>query len=127
MALLPLALAAARRPGMSAGIFTASMADVVFLLIVFFVLTYTVSPDLTRLRLPKTIVRNEVPIDAAIISIASPADREIIRVSTGREMAMAVGSDEEVLSFAANMVAVDPGNPLRLTRLALHFQKNVSS
>jgi len=93
---------------MSARVFTASMADVVFLLIVFFVLTYTVSPDITRLSLPKTTVRTEVPIGAAIISVASPADREIIRVSTGREMAIAVGSDEEVVSFAANTVAVDP-------------------
>ena len=101
-------LTAARRPGMSAGIFTASMADVVFLLIVFFVLTYTVSPDLTRVELPKTILRTEVPIDAAIISIASPENRQVIRVSTGREMAMAVGSDEEVMSFAANMVAANP-------------------
>ena len=40
-------LAAARRPRTSAGIFTASMADVVFLLLVFFLLTYTVSPDPT--------------------------------------------------------------------------------
>ena len=78
-------------------------------MIVFFVLTYTVAPDLTRVELPKTIRRTEVPVNAAIISIASPEDRQVIRVSTGREMAIAVGSDEEVVSFAANMIAADPG------------------
>ena len=99
---------AARRPRTSGGIFTASMADVVFLLIVFFVLTYTVSPDLTRVKLPKTVVRTEVPRDAAIISIASPEDQQVIRVSTGREMALPVASDEEIVSFVSTMVAADP-------------------
>lgn len=101
-------LAAARRQQTSAGIFTASMADVVFLLIVFFVLTYVVPPDLTRMELPRTRVRTEVPEEAAIISIAPPEDRELIRVSTGKERALAIGSDEEVVSFASTLVAADP-------------------
>jgi hypothetical protein len=41
-------LAAARRPRTSAGIFTASMDDVEFLLLVFFMLTYTVLDALKR-------------------------------------------------------------------------------
>jgi biopolymer transport protein ExbD len=101
-------LAVAGRRRTSARIFTASMADVVFLLIVFFVLTYAVSPDLTRMELPRTRVRTEVPNGAAMISIASPEDRELIRLSTGRERALAIGSDEEVASFASTLVAADP-------------------
>jgi biopolymer transport protein ExbD len=101
-------LAAVRRRRSSAGIFTASMADIVFLLIVFFILTYTVSPDLTRVTLPRTLVRAKVPRDAAIISIASPAEKEIVRVSTGREMALPVTSDEEITSFVATLVAAEP-------------------
>ncbi len=101
-------LAAARRRKTRAGIFTASMADVVFLLIVFFVLTYSVSPDLTRMELPRTAVRTEVPKGAAIISIAPSEDREVIRVSTGKDRAIPIGSDEEVVSFASTLVAADP-------------------
>ncbi len=100
-------LAAARRRTASAGIFTASMADVVFLLIVFFVLTYSVSPDLTRMELPRTVVRTEVPKGAAIISIAPSEVREVIRVSTGKERAIPIGSDDEVVSFASTLVAAD--------------------
>ncbi len=100
-------LAAARRRRTSAGIFTASMADVVFLLIVFFVLTYSVSPDLTRMELPRTRVRSEVPKGSAIISIALSEDRELIRVSTGKDRAIPIGSDEEVISFASTLVAAD--------------------
>ena len=101
-------LTAARRPGTQAGIFTASMADVVFLLIVFFALTYTVSPDITRVQLPETMVRTEIPRESAIISIASPEDRQVIRLSTGREVAMPISTDDEIASFASLMIAVDP-------------------
>jgi biopolymer transport protein ExbD len=104
-------LAAARRRRTSAGIFTASMADVVFLLIVFFVLTYSVSPDLTRMELPRTVVRTEVPKGAAIISIAPSEDREVIRVSTGQEMAMPLGSDDELASFVANLIGLKKDQP----------------
>ena len=41
-------------------IFTASMADIVFLLIVFFVLTYNTEVDRTQVDLPETWVRTEI-------------------------------------------------------------------
>lgn len=88
-------LSAGRRR-VSAGIFSASMADVVFLLIVFFVLTYSVSPDLTRMELPRTTVRTEVPKGAAIISIAPSEDREVIRVSTGKLLSFTTFDDFEI-------------------------------
>ena len=87
-------------------IFTASMADIVFLLIVFFVLTYNVEVDRTQVKLPKTWIRTDVPKEAAYISIDKQG---IIRVSTGKEMSLPVGSDEEVVTFASNVVAEDPG------------------
>ncbi len=86
-------------------IFTASMADIVFLLIVFFVLTYNVEVDRTQVKLPKTWIRTDVPKEAAYISIDKQG---IIRVSTGKEMSLPVGSDEEVVTFASNVVAEDP-------------------
>ena len=94
-----------------AQIFTASMADIVFLLIVFFVLTYNVEVDRTQVQLPKTWVRTDIPKESAYISIDSDG---IVRVSTGKEMSLPVSSDEEVLSFAANVVASDPNKPFVL-------------
>jgi biopolymer transport protein ExbD len=88
-------------------IFTASMADIVFLLIVFFVLTYKVEVDRTRVDLPETWVRSEVPKKAAVVSI-SPYPEQLIRVSSGENMAIPVNSDEEIVSFAATVVAQNP-------------------
>jgi len=88
-----------------ASIFTASMADIVFLLIVFFVLTYNVQVDRTQVQLPKTWVRTDIPKDAAFISVSKEG---VIRVSSGKEMSLPVGSDEEVLTFASNVVAETP-------------------
>ena len=89
-------------------IFTASMADIVFLLIVFFVLTYNIEVDRTQVDLPETWVRTEVPEKAAVISISPPDEGEVIRVSTGEEMSLPVSTIEEVVTFASTVVAQDP-------------------
>jgi len=94
-----------RSRNVEASIFTASMADIVFLLIVFFVLTYNVQVDRTQVLLPKTWVRTDIPKDAAFISVSKEG---VIRVSSGKEMSLPVGSDEEVLTFASNVVAETP-------------------
>jgi biopolymer transport protein ExbD len=106
-----MSLAYSRRHRFVAGIFTASMADVVFLLLVFFALTSVVSPDRTRVRLPESIVRAEAPREAAIISIASPADGQVVRVSNGREPSSPIATREEMASFVSNVVATAPGRP----------------
>jgi biopolymer transport protein ExbD len=103
-----MALVRGRQRKTGAAIFTASMADIVFLLIVFFVLTYNVEHDRTRVQLPKTMVRIEVPKEAAIISIDTPENRQVIRVSTGEEMSLPVSSDEEIITFASNVIAENP-------------------
>jgi len=89
-------------------IFTASMADIVFLLIVFFVLTYNTEVDRTQVDLPETWVRTEIPKKAAVISISPPDQGEVIRVSTGEEMSLPVSTNEEVVTFASTVVAQDP-------------------
>ena len=96
----------ARRVG--GEIFTASMADIVFLLIVFFVLTYNTEVDRTQVDLPETWVRTDIPKKAAVISIAPPDQGSVIRVSTGEEMSLPVSTDEEIVTFASNVVAQDP-------------------
>jgi biopolymer transport protein ExbD len=93
-----------------AQIFTTSMADIVFLLIVFFILTYKVEVDRTTMDLPETWIRIKVPEKAAVISISPPDANPplTIRVSTGEEMSLPVSTDEEVVTFASTEVAQNP-------------------
>jgi biopolymer transport protein ExbD len=103
-----MALVRGRDRKTGAQIFTASMADIVFLLIVFFVLTYKVEVDRTKMQLPDTWIRSKIPEKAAVVSIAPPAEGNVIRVSTGDEMSLPVSTDEEVVTFASTLVAQDP-------------------
>ena len=48
---------------------TASMADIAFLLIVFFMVTTTISVDRTTVQLPTSMERGETPKDSAVIAI----------------------------------------------------------
>jgi biopolymer transport protein ExbD len=94
----------------AARIFTTSMADIIFLLIIFFVLTFKVEVDRTRVELPDTWVRVQIPEEEkpAVISIASQTEGYLIRVSTGLEMSLPVSTDEEVVTFASTEVARSP-------------------
>ena len=107
-----MALIRGREKKGAAQIFTASMADIVFLLLVFFIVTYKVEVDRTKMDLPDTWVRIKVPEKAAVISISPPDDRSgpplTIRVSTGKEMSLPVSTDEEIVTFASTEVARDP-------------------
>ena len=85
---------------------TASMADIAFLLIIFFMLTITYEVDKMQLTIPKTQIRMEVPNKAAYVSV-DPNGR--LRVSNGEEMSALVPGVEDVLSFAASIIATDPG------------------
>ena len=83
-------------------IFTSSMADITFLLIIFFVLTFNVEVDKTQVQLPKSMLRFEVPKKAAVVSIT---DAGQIRVSDGESSSTPVKGPEDVVSFAAEIVA----------------------
>ena len=62
----------ARRMGpVGAVVPTASMADIAFLLIIFFMLTTSFSPERTNVELPQSEIRTEVPKDAAIVAITA--------------------------------------------------------
>ena len=100
-----MALIRGRQRKTGAQIFTASMADIVFLLIVFFVLTYNTEVDRTQVSLPETWVRTDIPKKAAVISISGPDQGQVIRVSTGEEMSLPVSTDEEIVTFASTEVA----------------------
>ena len=87
---------------------TASMADIAFLLIIFFMVTITFEVDKTQVMLPKTAIRFEIPKKAAYISVT---DAGLIKVSSGEELSAPVPGVEDVLSFAAGVVASDPHKP----------------
>ncbi len=106
-----MALIRGREKKAAVQIFTASMADIVFLLLVFFIVTYKVEVDRTKMDLPATLIRSKVPDKAAVVSIAPPWDQTsplTIRVSTGAEMSLPVSTDEEIVTFASTEVARDP-------------------
>lgn len=84
---------------------TASMADIAFLLIIFFMVTFTIEVDKTQVTLPKTVIRQEVPKKAAYVSITEAGQ---IRVSDGEQISAPVGSVDDVLSFAAEVMAREP-------------------
>lgn len=81
---------------------TASMADIVFLLIIFFIVTYNLEVDKSRVVLPSTLIRNEIPRESAYVSVDQAG---VIRVSSGKETSVPVPSVEEVGSFASDVVA----------------------
>jgi len=88
------------------GIPTASMADIAFLLIIFFMVTINFEVDKTTVGLPTTELRFEIPKKSAYISIIESGQ---IRVSSGEEISVAVPGPENVLSFAVDVVASNPG------------------
>ena len=89
---------------------TASMADIAFLLIVFFMVTITFEKDKTQVALPKTDLRWEIPKEAAFISVTEQGQ---IRVTNGEAMSVPVDAGD-VVSFAANLVSEFPGRPVVL-------------
>lgn len=84
---------------------TASMADIAFLLIIFFMVTFTIEVDRTQVTLPKTVMRFEVPKKAAYVSITEGGQ---LKVSDGEQMSAPVQSADEVLSFALEVLGQDP-------------------
>ena len=84
---------------------TASMADVAFLLIVFFLFTFQIEVDKTQVELPQTSIRLEVPEDSAYVSVTETG---FIRVSSGDEISFQVPGPEEVFSMASGVISRDP-------------------
>lgn len=90
---------------------TASMADIAFLLIIFFMVTISFEVDKTQVLLPKTSIRLEIPKKAAYVSVT---EQGLIKVSDGEEISVPVSGVEDVLSFANEVIASDPSKPFVL-------------
>lgn len=90
---------------------TASMADIAFLLIIFFMVTISFEVDKTQVLLPKTALRLEIPKKSAYVSVTENGQ---LKVSDGEEISVPVNGVEDVLSFANETVAQNPGRPFVL-------------
>ncbi len=88
-----------------AAIPTASMADIAFLLIVFFMLTTSFSPVRMSVDLAQAANREEVEKDAAIIALDTTGAMEI---SNGIQPGNRINNFEELEIFIQEVVAEDP-------------------
>lgn len=84
---------------------TASMADIAFLLIIFFMLTTSFSPVKTSVDLPESMIRTEVEQDAAIIAIT--VNQELV-FSDGESPGIDVTSMEELGLQVQSLVTRSP-------------------
>lgn len=84
---------------------TASMADIAFLLIIFFMLTTSFSPERTTVELPQSEIRTEVPRDSAIIAIT--ADGEI-KFTDGERPSFLLGSVQEIGLLTQEIIGFIP-------------------
>lgn len=89
---------------------TASMADIAFLLIVFFMITTVFQVDKTVLTLPRSDVRSEVVKGSAFVVITEDS---YIKVSDGKEDSHPI-DESDVLSFAVDLMSKNPEQPIVL-------------
>jgi biopolymer transport protein ExbD len=86
---------------------TASMADIAFLLIIFFMITAQFDVDKTILTLPKSTVRQDIEKESAVVIAAFSPDL-VIKFTSGREQSQPLSSVDDVLSVAAQEMQLNP-------------------
>ena len=96
---------------------TASMADIAFLLIIFFMLTTSFSPVKMSVDLAEANQREEVDKDAAIVAI-SPTG--VLEVSNGISPGTRMNNLEELDMFVREVVTAEP-----LKQFIIKADKNV--
>lgn len=84
---------------------TASMADIAFLLIIFFMITTTIPVDRTPVDLPVSLQRSEFPEGSAIIAVTNEG---LINVTEGKEQSHPVQDLSELFAFAVTVLESDP-------------------
>ncbi len=92
---------------------TASMADIAFLLIIFFMVTTQFDVDRTRVNLPKSQMRVEVPKGSAYVVIyKEPGTGNYgYKFSDGKQMSTPVASLTDLEAQVSAVAAVDPTRP----------------
>jgi biopolymer transport protein ExbD len=95
---------------------TASMADIAFLLIIFFMVTTVFDVDRTSVNLPVSIERLEVPRGAAVVVIAKIVDPSTnieaihYKFSAGEDMSQEVAINE-LYYYVAQITSIDTTHP----------------
>ncbi len=84
---------------------TASMADIAFLLIIFFMLTTSFSPERTSVRLPQSAIRTQVSKDAAIIAATAQGN---LSFSDGEQLAFPLASIDELGPLTKTILELIP-------------------
>jgi biopolymer transport protein ExbD len=84
---------------------TASMADIAFLLIIFFMLTTSFSPERTSVELPNSQIRTEVSKNAAIVAITQDG---ILKFTDGEQPSFTL-SESELGQLTSEIIGLIPG------------------
>ena len=88
---------------------TASMADIAFLLIIFFMVTTVHEVDRTSVNLPLAKIREEAEKGSAIVVLAIDKDGfEQYKFSDGENMSTLVSGPEDIYLEAARLTHRDP-------------------
>ena len=83
---------------------TASMADIAFLLIVFFMVATTMQVDKTTVELPLTVEWTQIPKGAAFVAITDD-EPPLVKFSSGEENSFAVGSVADLAPHVAGVTS----------------------
>jgi biopolymer transport protein ExbD len=84
---------------------TASMADIAFLLIIFFMLTTSFSPEKTSVTLPQSEIQSELSKDAAIIAISPQG---LLSFTDGEQPAFPLATYSDIGPLVAGMIKIFP-------------------
>jgi biopolymer transport protein ExbD len=84
---------------------TASMADIAFLLIIFFMLTTSFSAERTRVVLPDSIIRSEVSREASIIAVTAEGE---IAFTSGQEESRVLSGPQELGELIRDITTLAP-------------------
>ena len=104
---------------------TASMADIAFLLIIFFMVTTVHEVDRTSVNLPVAEIREEAEKGAAIVVMAKDKDANLLyKFSDGEAMSTLVGGAEDIYLEASRLTYVDSTKQFVLKADGtIHFEK----
>ena len=84
---------------------TASMADIAFLLIIFFMLTTSFSPERTSVQLPESMIQMKVTDEASIVAITR---EEQIHFTSGEEDSVPLSGPEELGLIVKEIIELVP-------------------